>query len=189
MNDESKLLVALIRRHLERYPEADFRDIYKLLHQAAFGPGHLVNNKRKALEWIKRDLDTPGSGAAPLVESIHPTGDIVRLHLHPYVDQDGNLRRLRDAFAASAEAVSHELEKMAVWWETFCNWVDLEGPPRDAGFDLREMRLFGQTWGAQGWPADHHSPAYREAYRPAYRVLTAPLAAELCEKQHITFKI
>ena len=32
-----KRVVALIRTHLARYPQMQIADIYKLLHQAAFG--------------------------------------------------------------------------------------------------------------------------------------------------------
>ncbi|MBN1286046.1 MAG: hypothetical protein JXB47_11670 [Anaerolineae bacterium] len=184
---EPEPVITLIRRHLDRYPESSFHDVYKLLHQAAFGPGHLVDNKKKALEWIERDLDEPGPTAIPLAESIHPAGDIVRLHLRPYAAQRGNLRRLRDAFVASAEAVTGAPDLMATWWAAFCDWVEAENPAR-AGFDLREMRLFGGMWGAKQWPAEHHSPAYRSAYRPAYRVLAAPIAADLCRAQGIVFE-
>lgn len=179
MGDEA--VIALIRRHLRRYPESDYHDVYKLLHQAAFGPGHLLKDKKKALEWIERDLEDPGPETA-LIEAIHPEGHMVRLHLRPYAAQGGNLRRLRDALVTSAKEATGDPEAMAGWWEAFCRWVEAEG------FDLREMRLFSKAWAAQGWPAEHHSPAYREAYAPAYRVLTVGQAAALCEKQDIAFE-
>jgi hypothetical protein len=187
MDDDA--VITLIRRHLRRYPESDFHDVYKLLHQAAFGPGHAITDKRKALEWIERDLDAPAPGFdEPLAEIIHPAGEMVRLHLRPYAAQGGNLRRLRGAFAASAEATDEQPDLMARWWAAFCAWVEAGDAPRSGGFDLHEMVLFGQAWGERGWPAGRHSNAYRDVYTPAYRVLTADQAQALCQREQIAFE-
>ena len=48
-------VVALIRTHLARYPQMQLADIYKLLHQAAFGPGHLIASKKAAREWLEHE--------------------------------------------------------------------------------------------------------------------------------------
>ncbi len=186
MSSELSPILSLIRRHLHRYPESTFRDVYKLLHQAAFGPGHVVKNKKKALEWIERDLEDPGIDI-PLLESIHPDNAMLRLHLHPYAARGGNLKRLRDAFVASARDVPGSADMMTAWWAALCAWVEAEGILDTADFDPREMRLFGRMHAARGWPAVHHSVAYRTAYRPAYRVLTARQAEALCRKQDIPF--
>ncbi len=180
--ENKDMLAALIQKHVKRYPESAFQDVYKLLHQAAFGPGHAIQNPDKALEWIERDLDETGpAGGEPLGESIHPAGERVRLHLRPYAAAGGDLVQLRDAFVRSAVERPGAAERMAGWWETFTQQMETD-------FDPREMRLFGMACARQGWPAIHHSPAYRQAYRPAYRVLTAPVAAELCHAQAIPFE-
>jgi hypothetical protein len=181
MSDDA--LVTLIQRHLRRYPESDFHDVYKLLHQAAFGPGHLIRDKKKALEWIERDLEGDGPDAGePLIEFIHPTGAMVRLHLRPYLAHGGDLRRLRDALLLAAQETPGDPEAMARWWEVFCGWAEKALLGR---FDVRELRLFAAARAAENWPATHHSPAYHAAYRPAYRVLTAGQAEALCEGQGI----
>jgi hypothetical protein len=187
MDDDA--VITLILRHLRRYPESDFHDVYKLLHQAAFGPGHAIKDKRKAHEWIERDLDTPApSFNEPLVEVIHPAGEMVRLHLRPYAAQGGNLHRLRDAFVASAEATADNPDLMARWWAALCEWAVAGNAPRADGFDTREMDLFGRACGERGWPADRHSDVYRSAYAPAYRVLTADQAQALCQREKLAFE-
>ena len=66
-------IVALIRTHLDRYPDAGIQDVYKLLHQATFGPGHAISSKKAAREWLGQESGqvTP-TAAEALVESIHP---------------------------------------------------------------------------------------------------------------------
>lgn len=180
-------VVTLIQRHLRRYPQSHFHDVYKLLHQAALGPGHLISNKKKALEWIERDLDSAGPETpAPLAESIHPEGAMVRLHLHPYAAHGGDLRALRDAFARAAEQPASGADALAHWWDVFCRWA---AEVCDDRFDVRELRLFGEAYRRQQWPAVHHSRAYEAAYRPAYRVLTLAEAEALCQSQRVPFEV
>ena len=57
-----------------------------------------------------------------------------------------------------------------------------------SGADLREARLFGMACARTGWPAMHHSEAYRTSYTPAYRVLTAREAEALLRAQDIAFE-
>src|SRR5690242_20431952 len=92
---------ALIQTHAQRYPEIDILDIYKLLHQAVFGPGHALTtskNKNAAREWLDREsgLLQPGLNE-PFVENIHPDGALVRVHLGPYMASHGKLDKLMDA--------------------------------------------------------------------------------------------
>ena len=53
MSDER--LIEMIRVHLGRYSEAGMLDVYKLLHQATFGPGHLITNRNSAREWLEQE--------------------------------------------------------------------------------------------------------------------------------------
>jgi hypothetical protein len=56
MTDEK--VAALIRIHIQRYPAIDILDIYKLLHQAVFGPGHAITAVKAAREWLERETET-----------------------------------------------------------------------------------------------------------------------------------
>ncbi|MCZ7538484.1 MAG: hypothetical protein M5U29_00870 [Anaerolineae bacterium] len=113
-------LVALIRTHLARYPQMQIADIYKLLHQAAFGPGHLVASKKAAREWLEHEAGriSPSAEEA-LLESAHPDAQIVRLHLRPYLAAGGGLKPLLEAFVRSAEQVRGDARQMAAWWQVF----------------------------------------------------------------------
>jgi hypothetical protein len=180
MSDEP--LQVLIQTHLARYPESEIVDVYKLLHQATFGPGHLIASKKATREWLERESEllTP-STKAPLVESIHPDGQIVRLHLRPYLAYGGQIKLLLNAFVRSAEQVQGEPDTMARRWEFF-EGLCQPGAIYADRFDLQEVVLFGRIRTREGWSAMHHSPAYQAAHKPYYRVLTRAEAEDLCGK-------
>jgi len=180
-------VVALVQTHLARYPESEIADVYKLLHQAVFGPGHLIASKKAALEWLEQESgQTTPAPDMPLIENIHPDGAIVRLHLRPYLAHQGRPRLLLDALVRSAEQVRGDPETMACWWHLFETLVQAGTPPTEK-FDRREARLFGRVRARDQWPAVHHSPTYYNAYHPMYRVLTRSEAEILCAKLKIPF--
>ncbi|MCL4239530.1 MAG: hypothetical protein KJ047_14920 [Anaerolineae bacterium] len=175
-------LVALIRTHLARYPQMQIADIYKLLHQAAFGPGHLIASKKAAREWLEHEAGRVSPSAeGPLLESVHPDEQIVRLYLRPYLATGGNLKSLLEAFVRSAEQVRGDAQQLAAWWRVF-EGLCAEGLLCADVYQQREAALFGRARKQEGWPAVHHSPAYHALYQPAYRVLTATEAGALCRK-------
>jgi len=106
----------LIRVHLDRYPESHIADVYKLLHQAVFGLGHLVANKKAAREWLENEAGkvTP-THEDLLVESVHPEAAIVRLHLRPYLAYGGKIKPLVDAMARSAAGGGGCSKRCANW--------------------------------------------------------------------------
>jgi hypothetical protein len=178
---------ALIQAHVQRYPEADILDVYKLLHQGVFGPGHAITNQRAARDWLERESATlrPQPGDS-LVENIHPAGKMVRLHLRPYLQAQGDLRKLLDGFLRSSREVQGDLAQMAAWWALFQRLTE-EGGALAARFANRTVALVGRTRAAEKWPASHHSPAFERAYHPAYRVLTASIAQEILGAQRMPF--
>jgi hypothetical protein len=180
MSDER--LQVLIQTHLARYPESEIVDVYKLLHQATFGHGHLVASKKAAREWLERESEllTP-STREPLVESIHPDGQIVRLHLRPYLAYGGKIKLLLDAFVRSAEQVQGDMGTMTRRWQFF-EGLCQPGAIEAGRFVLQEVLLFGRLREREGWSAMHHSPAYQAAHKPYYRVLTRVEAENLCSK-------
>src|SRR5262245_30942035 len=97
MADDSSKVSTLILAHMRRYPELEMLDVYKLLHQAVFGPGHAIPSQKAAREWLEREFGLLHPDKARiLLESVHPTGEIVRLHLRPYLAAKGNPGKLLD---------------------------------------------------------------------------------------------
>ena len=159
-------VAALIQAHVQRYPEIDILDVYKLLHQAVFGPGHAIvnqKNQKSAREWLERESDLlKPTLDEPLVENIHPDSALVRLHLRPYLAANGKLNKLFDAFVQSSKAVTGDPATLAAWWATFQEMTQ-EGGPLASRFDARKVALVGRTHAKEDWAADHHSPSFDRA--------------------------
>jgi hypothetical protein len=185
----SEKVEALIERHVQRYAEIDILDIYKLLHQAIFGPGHPITNRKAAEEWLERQSEIlQPAPDQPLLESIHPDDAVLRLHLRPYLKLNGSLKKLLDASIESSKAIIGDLETMASWWEVFQHMTDADGSFANR-FDARTVRLIGRNCANESWPASHHSPAYDFAYKPVYRVLSRSIAEKLLHDQKVQFHL
>jgi hypothetical protein len=174
-------VATLIETHLARYPAAQVGDVYKLLHQATFGPGHAIASRKVTRDWIAREMETltPARDEA-LLENVHPAGEIVRVHLRPFMSYDGKPKTLVDAMVSSAKQVAGTIEQMVARWACF-EAACQPGATLADRFALRDVQLLGRIRADEGWPAMHHTPAFHEAYRPAYRVLVASEARQLCD--------
>jgi hypothetical protein len=187
VNDEK--VIALIKLHMERYPALDVLDVYRLLHQSIFGPGHAIKSQKAEKEWLERQTEILGEGTlTPFVENIHPGGEVVRLYLRPYIAARGNPNKLLEAYTKSASNVKGNLDTMTQWWDIFQR-SSSAGEPFDGRFDVRNITLIARTRKRENWPASPHSPAYEANYKPVYRVLTLPLAQTLLDKQKIPFDV
>ena len=179
----------LLEAHLARYPASEIADVYKLFHQAAFGPGHAIADRKAAREWLEHDLEqAPPEPGEALIESVHPLSAVVRLHLRPYVAAGGAVKLLLDAMVRAGREVRGDPQMMAESWLAFLALCQ-PGGAYAGQFEVREVQLFGRICGARGWPAVHHSPAYHAVYQPSYRVLTLGEAEALCRKLGVTFEM
>lgn len=182
-------IVPLVATHLDRYPASNIADVYKLLHQGVYGPGHSIPNKKLAREWLEHERDqVQPDRTLPLVESIHPAGAVVRLHLRPYLAYEAKVAPLLDAFVRSAQAVEGDASTLAAWWAIFAAQVAPGGRWADR-FAAREAELFGRMRAEAQWAAVPHSPAFVRAYAPAYRVLTRDEAERLCARIDAPFAV
>ncbi|MBZ0306917.1 MAG: hypothetical protein K8I82_12680, partial [Anaerolineae bacterium] len=113
-------LAALIQTHLERYPEMDFMDVYKLLHQAAFGTGRPQVSRKVEREWLEEEfrIHKPDSRMR-LMDEISPDGQWVRLHLRPYMAAGGKIEPLLETFITSSKQVNLSSERMESLWLGF----------------------------------------------------------------------
>ena len=153
----------VIRFHLIRYPALQIQDIYKLCHQAASGSGHAVHNPEIARVWLERELNEMGAGIPEdILDPISPDGEIVRVHLRPYIANGGDSERLLSAFIRTANEYHGDIHTLEEYWQAA---VTL------ARFPFGAMDEFIQSMKTQGYPAVHHSPEYEHLYRPAYRVV------------------
>lgn len=171
-----KFVNQLLGQHLQRYPRMELADIYKLLHQAALGPGHAVDDPAAARARLEAEVAGLGEGPEDLIaDPISPDGKLARIHLRPYLAAGYGVEMLVDAFVQTAQVFPSAPDKLV----RFCGCL---GELTEAGglpFPRDEVERYFQSIASQGYPVVHHSERYRAAYRPAYRVVALDLLPAL----------
>lgn len=158
----------LVSCHVARYPKMLLADVYKLLHQRCLGNEHAVTNADHARRWLVRELDQLREGPAePLIDAISADGQLVRIHLRPFVRESRDVDVLVNAFVRTASLVDGSIEAL----ERALSVVATATSQGALPFDTDEARAVSTGMAAAGFPAAHHSDVYRTAYRPAYRVV------------------
>jgi hypothetical protein len=161
-------LIRILAEHARRYPRLEVADLYKLLHQAAMGSEHAVSNEEAVRAWLERELATMGPGPEePLVDPIAPGGEIVRVHLRPFLAAGHDPEALLDAFLRTADEYRSSVERLRRYWETAEQMALRQQLPLAPD----ELGEFGERMAQQGFAAIHHSATYQHLYRPAYRVV------------------
>jgi len=155
---------ACLMAHGRAYPKLQAEDIFKYLFQSVFGCEHLVSDESAVLGSILREYEAVAKEASPCTDRLD--GKYSRVHLS-WLNGSLTPETLAKLFCLSAkkEPDGKALleEKLGVAQE-----LAAEGllPIGCAAF---EQAL--DAWRAAGYPALHHSDAFRAAYRPAYRVI------------------
>lgn len=169
---ETVALRQIIAAQAMRHPLMEPQDLYKLLHQAAMGSAHAIEDTVGVRLWMERELTTMGDRPIdPLVDSISPDGSVVLVNLRPWVAAGRSTDSLLTSFVRSAAAIRQDTAKLARYLEVADSMAKEGGLPFGA-VAWRDL-VVGQRRG--GYPAVHHSPSYEVAYHPAYRVVQGSL--------------
>lgn len=153
---------AFLLEHIARYPAARLRDLRKALYQSTFGCGHLVADPSAAAERIREEALTAADCRAPRPLD----GPWQRVPLG--ILRDGlTAETLAAAFARSAALPHEDTAALEARLSVLMTLIREGALP----FSVTEATAELAAWRAAGYPACHHSEAYRAAYRPAYRVL------------------
>ena len=167
-----KFVNQLLSAHLERYPAMQLDDIYKLLHQAALGPGHAVDNPAAARKRLDEEIAALGDGATePKQDVISPDGRLGRVHLRAFLDAGGSADALHRAFVETANTYPASPDKLAKFCDCLGDLAAAGGIP----YAREEVLAYFGRIAQDGYPAIHHSEKFRRAYQPAYRVVAIDL--------------
>src|SRR5262249_47815609 len=72
-----KFIGELTAHPLRRYPRMELADVYKLLHQAAMGSGHAIEDPAEARAKLEEELTHLGEGPDdPVADPISPDGKV-----------------------------------------------------------------------------------------------------------------
>ena len=163
---------ARIAAHCSRYGALQVTDLFKFLHHSTFGCAHLVGDVTAAEEWLQREMDTCSS-CCQTVEML--SGGFCRVHL-PHLRALGvSARSFARLFALSAEKTAGSTEELEARLSLALDMAQQGQLP----FSREELAAAADAWRQAGYPAQHHSAAFRAAYAPAYRVLHSSHAALL----------
>jgi len=162
----------ILAAHHRRYPHLQVQDLYKLLHQASLGSEHAISDDAGARAWLERELATMGPGPdEPVIDAISPSGDIVRVHLRPYVAAGHHPQRLLEAFLRTGREYRGSTDRLRDYGQVAEQMAAAALLP----FEPAQVGAFMQQMAQQGFPAAHHSPVYQRWYQPAYRVVCGAL--------------
>lgn len=160
---------SIVQDHLARYPLMEAQDLGKLAFQSEFGPEHLVCDRERFLarlrdEWVQTCREAgekPVGPAAPTVPVVEPIGGgLCRFHLDPALAADpAAAPLLTDLFLLTAEEHHGTQEGMVRRLDHL----------RSLG--IPDMAEWLAGYERAGFPAVHHSQAFRDAYAPHYRVV------------------
>ncbi|MBL7135168.1 MAG: hypothetical protein ISS81_01080 [Candidatus Marinimicrobia bacterium] len=158
----------LILEHLNRYPEMEVQDLYKIIYQATLGPAHLGTNEKIILSYLNREIESINADPEiDLVENISPSGKYIRINLKKFKNKSGNVKLLANVIALSAKEKVLNMEILNKRWKMIARIVD----SGDLLFDKEEFRQFSNFIISNKSEIPHHSKKYRECYSPSYRVV------------------
>lgn len=139
------------------------QDLYKLIHQAAMGSEHAISNPEGVHKWMERELSEMGTGSdEPRIDPISDDGQIVRIHLRPFIAEGGDPVKLLDAFIQTAKEFRGDTQILRKYWNIATSMKY---------YSSNEMDDFIGSMQTQNYPAVHHSSKYESFYRPSYRVV------------------
>ena len=163
-----KFINQLLSQHIARYPRMQFDDIYKLLHQAALGPGHAVKDAAVARAWLEKEAAELGPGPVePEQDVISPDGRLARVHLRTWLAAGRSLDDLNRAFVATANSYPPSRERL----EKFCGCLGDLAAAGGIPFVPQDVLAYFDRIAQASYPVVHHSKTYSDAYKPAYRVV------------------
>ena len=168
----------ILRSTCAQYPLLQVQDVFKFIHQSAFGCEHLLTDFQAVLQRIQAESEANPAEKQNPIEQLD--GDFCRVHLS--VLQDGlQPQTLAMLFMLSAQPVANAENAVKERLRIFLSLCENGELP----FSAKEVQKQAEKWQANGFCALHHSDTFRNAYKPSYRVIKKeyarflPLFAEI----------
>ncbi len=160
-----------LRAHFARYPLMEPADAVKLLYQNEFGCEHVLADEPTCAARVAAEREgLQGPDAPPFVAI---GNRLCRLELRDsaYLPAERIARMMRLTAACSHGDADSFQQKLGIL-TTLCDGGE-------APFSAGALADYLRGYALLGYPAVHHSPAYRAAYAPAYRVVRRLYGAAL----------
>ena len=154
----------LLLTHSRAYPLLSCRDVLKWIHQSVLGCGHMVASPDAALAHIRAEVATLAPDAPALIEPLGSNWS--RVHLG-YARNGLAPDTLGKLFYLSARQPVDGTRAI----EPLLAEATVLAEQGAFPFSAAEWHAAVKDFRANGYPAQHHSEAFRAAYSPAYRVI------------------
>jgi len=156
-----------LRQELDRHPDMTVEDLYKFIHQAAFGNKHVLEHGDAHLLLLQEWDEITADPNEQMTEDLSPDGSVVRLNLRPFKAHGGDPDTLWTVLQRSGDAEYPGEDAFQDWWEEAMGEAKLGTLPVNPG----EMQEYYDARWKEGLPAVDHSDEYETEYAPSYRVL------------------
>jgi hypothetical protein len=163
---EREKIQNIVKANLLKFPQMEFQDVYKLIHQASFGSAHAVLDSAMASEWMETEwnsLDT--CSGEQMIDTISADGSIVRVNLRPYKQANLSKASLLSAFVNTANKFKGSKK---IFEKNIKYVLELKS---FLPYQYAEIINFLKKMKQKGYPAVHHTQKYEDLYKPAYRVI------------------
>ncbi len=177
---QEQQFVDVLVRHQTRYPLMELQDIYKLVYQASQGSVHLAGDSLMASKYLLSEIAVLTSDTREsLCDPISSSGDLVRVHLRPFVLSGEQPEALVNALLQTIRAYEGSTERLRRYW----GYAEAAAAAGKLPYPVEEMRAYFADRAEEGFPAVHHSLRFNAAYRPAYRVIMRRYLPFSCRQQ------
>ena len=155
------------------HPSTTPQDLAKLCYQAARGAEHLLTDLDRARGYLLREFEaTPADESIPLIEPI--SDHVARVNIAAWKARGLSPDTLFDLFATTARVSRGGEDCLPAYLEEAGDWI----AATDGIITTEAWQGFLAWYRENGYPAVHHSEAYRKAEKPAYRIVGRVLLAE-----------
>lgn len=161
----------LIMMHIKQYPMMEIQDMFKLFHQASFGPAHF--NKQPSIDFIMKYLDEELSQVNVNDEkpSVIKIGqEYIRIDLIAIIKGEITREELAQTFYQSMQD-SIDRNQAIIQFNSYCHVLLKLIHHNQMAFNENEVVSHLKWYIDQDYPAVHHSKTYQSHYTPHYRVV------------------
>ena len=157
-------LLEILLEHKRRYPQLTAVDLVKLVYQNHFGSGHFITDESASLKRLEEEVSQlePGENKEMLFESIG--NGLYRLNLR-FLGSNLPLATVNRFFVLTAQEKRGDMDSFKTKLELVLqNHQD------------EDLESYLDTYEKAGYPAVHHSDAYKKYYAPSYRLVSSDFA-------------
>lgn len=131
--EKSRKVVEVLKMMKDRYPEAQYRDVYKNFMQDYFGPGHILSDTIAASRYMSEELQKMRNYDGPAYEPTGYNGNFYRVNLSLVKDSIIPYDKYFHAFFRSVSGIVPPPHNE---WQS--EWMAIDGIIRDNGFSYQE---------------------------------------------------